>query len=134
MDFMMQGTINRGRHIDHSAGRHSIRTNQCRPPPSPIASKLVSKQPRCCVSLLTFIWPAHFSDASLRNSSIQQIKRNKTNLNTRSTGTMHTSAKARLTSAAIWRISMSRKSMFVNNHFPYLPIVMNPENNAVSRQ
>jgi len=26
--FMMQGKINRGRHTDHPAGRHSIRTNQ----------------------------------------------------------------------------------------------------------
>jgi len=29
---MVQGKINRGRHNDHPAGRHSIRTNQ-RPPP-----------------------------------------------------------------------------------------------------
>ena len=35
LDFIMQGKINRGRHTDHSAGRHSIRTNQCPPPPSP---------------------------------------------------------------------------------------------------
>jgi len=33
---MMQGEINRGRHTDHLAGCHSIRTNQCPPPPSPI--------------------------------------------------------------------------------------------------
>jgi len=33
--FMVQGKINRGRHIDHPAGRHSIQTNQCQPPPSP---------------------------------------------------------------------------------------------------
>jgi len=26
-------------HIDHSAGRHSIRTNQCPPPPSPIFTR-----------------------------------------------------------------------------------------------
>ena len=31
----MQGEINRGRHTDHPAGSHSIRTNQCPPPPSP---------------------------------------------------------------------------------------------------
>jgi len=31
---MVQGEINRGRHTDHPAGRHSIRTNQCPPPPS----------------------------------------------------------------------------------------------------
>jgi len=34
LDFMVQGTINRGRHTDHPDGRHSIRTNQCPPPPS----------------------------------------------------------------------------------------------------
>ena len=28
--------VNRDRHADHPAGRHSIRTNQCLPPPSPI--------------------------------------------------------------------------------------------------
>jgi len=33
--FMAQGKINRGRHTDHQAGRRSIRTNQCQPPPSP---------------------------------------------------------------------------------------------------
>jgi len=35
-DFMVQGKINRDRHTDHPAGRHSIRTNQCPPPPSTI--------------------------------------------------------------------------------------------------
>jgi len=34
LDFMVQGKINRGRHTDYPAGRHSIRTNQCPPPPS----------------------------------------------------------------------------------------------------
>jgi len=32
---VVQGKINRGRHTDHPAGRHSIRTNQCPPPSSP---------------------------------------------------------------------------------------------------
>ena len=32
LDFMVQGKINRGRHTDHPAGCHSIRTNQCAPP------------------------------------------------------------------------------------------------------
>jgi len=32
-ELMVQGKINRGRHTDHLAGRHSIRTNQCPPPP-----------------------------------------------------------------------------------------------------
>jgi len=36
LDFMVQGEINRGRHTHHPAGRHSIRTNQCPPQPSPI--------------------------------------------------------------------------------------------------
>jgi len=36
LDFMAQGEINRGRHTDHPPGRHSIRTNQCPPPPSPV--------------------------------------------------------------------------------------------------
>jgi len=31
-DFMVQGKINRGRHTDHPAGRHSVRINQCPPP------------------------------------------------------------------------------------------------------
>jgi len=35
LNFMVQGKINRGRHIDHPAGRHSIRTKQCPPPPPP---------------------------------------------------------------------------------------------------
>ena len=35
LDFMAQGKINTGRHIDHLAGCHSIRTDQCPPPPSP---------------------------------------------------------------------------------------------------
>jgi len=34
MDFMVQGKINRGRHTDHPAGRHSIRTNQSTSPPN----------------------------------------------------------------------------------------------------
>jgi len=33
--FIVQGKINRGRHTDHPAGRNSIRTKQCSPPPSP---------------------------------------------------------------------------------------------------
>ena len=35
LDFMVQRKINRGRHTDYPAERHSIRTNQCPPPPSP---------------------------------------------------------------------------------------------------
>ena len=35
LDFVVQGKINRGRHTDHPAGCHSIRTNQRLPPPFP---------------------------------------------------------------------------------------------------
>jgi len=35
LDFMVQGKINTGRHTDHPAVCHSIRTKQCPPPPSP---------------------------------------------------------------------------------------------------
>jgi len=38
LDFMVRRKIYRGRHTDHPAGRHSIRTNQCQPLPSPILS------------------------------------------------------------------------------------------------
>jgi len=34
LDFMVQRKIHRGSHTDHRVGRHSIRTNQCPPPPS----------------------------------------------------------------------------------------------------
>ena len=34
LDFMVQREINRGRHTDHLAGRHAIRTNECPPLPS----------------------------------------------------------------------------------------------------
>jgi len=46
---------------------------------------------------------------------------------TRSTVTAHTSAKTLPASAAIWRISVISSFISVN-HFPYLPIVTNPEN------
>jgi len=36
LDFMVQARINRGKHTDHPARRHSIRTNQCRPPLTPL--------------------------------------------------------------------------------------------------
>jgi len=37
LHFMVQGKTNRGIHTDHPAGCHSIRTNQCPPPPSPLS-------------------------------------------------------------------------------------------------
>ena len=42
---MVQGEINRDRHTDHPAGRHSIWTNQCPPPPSP---QYFFTGPSCC--------------------------------------------------------------------------------------
>jgi len=41
LDFMLPGRINRGRHTNQQAGRHSIRTNQRPPPPSPINCTLM---------------------------------------------------------------------------------------------
>jgi len=46
LDFMVQGKINRGRHMDHPGGRHSILTNQCPPLPSP--HFLQAGCPSCC--------------------------------------------------------------------------------------
>jgi len=51
LDFMVQGKINRGRHIDHPAGRHSIRTNQCPPQNQHINNGVIcplSFQLLCC--------------------------------------------------------------------------------------
>jgi len=45
LDFMVQGKINKGRDTDNPDGRHSIGTNQCPPPPSPIF--LTCQMPFC---------------------------------------------------------------------------------------
>ena len=37
--FMVQGKINRGRHTNHPAWRHPVRTSQCPLPPSPIFNR-----------------------------------------------------------------------------------------------
>jgi len=37
---MVQGKIYRGRHTNHPAGHHSIWTNQCPSPPSPIFTRI----------------------------------------------------------------------------------------------
>jgi len=69
LDFMVQGQINRGRHTDHPAGRHSIRTKQCPPPPSPIFYRpdaLPAAQPTLSShwrQLLTTTTNYHSSDA-----------------------------------------------------------------------
>ena len=59
LDFMVQGKINRGRHTDHPAGRHSIRTNQCPPPPSPyffLQAGCPSCHPTNSVKALKALW------------------------------------------------------------------------------
>ena len=43
LDFMVYGKINRGRHTNHPAGRHSIQTNQCSPPSSPSRFQSISQ-------------------------------------------------------------------------------------------
>ena len=45
LNFRVRGKINKGRHTDHLAGRHSIRTNQYPPPPSP--HFLQARRPSC---------------------------------------------------------------------------------------
>jgi len=45
-NFMVQGKINRGRHTNHPAGRHSIQTKQRPPPSSP--HFLQAECPSCC--------------------------------------------------------------------------------------
>jgi len=46
-NFWCKRKINRGRHADHPAGRHFIRTNQYPPPPSPHIF-LWARCPSCC--------------------------------------------------------------------------------------
>jgi len=60
LDFTVQGKINKGRHTDHLAGRHSIRTNQCPPPPSPhifLQAGCPSCRPTNSVKALKAGWP-----------------------------------------------------------------------------
>jgi len=70
LDFMVQGEINRGRHTDHPAGRHSSGTSQCPPAPSthifcgpdalPAAQPTVSKHWRQNVITLKGTWKCHW--------------------------------------------------------------------------
>jgi len=60
---MVQGKINRGRHTDHLAGSHSIQTNQCPPPPSPIFYRpdaLSAAQPTVSKHWRLFNWQEYF--------------------------------------------------------------------------
>jgi len=47
-ELMVQGKINKGRHRNHPAGCHSIRTSQCPPPPSPHFFTGRMPFPSCC--------------------------------------------------------------------------------------
>jgi len=73
---------------------------------------------KCMWSMHMSVWQYISLDSSHNMLQLQQ--------KTRSTGTVHASAKVRLTSAAIWWISMSCRFMSVN-HFPYLSKVTNPK-------
>jgi len=76
----VQGKINRGRHVDHPARRHSIWTNQCPPPPSchifyrpdalPAAQPTVSKHWRQHKKILLGIYVnmSFFSNHSLSSA------------------------------------------------------------------
>jgi len=61
LDFIVQGKINRGRHTDHPTGCHSIRTNQCPPPPSPyfLQAGCPSCRPTNSVKALKATWCRH---------------------------------------------------------------------------
>jgi len=54
LDFMVQGKINRGRHTDHPAGRHSIRTNSAHlnHPPCCLQARCPSCRPTNSVKAL----------------------------------------------------------------------------------
>ena len=68
---MVQGKINRGRHTDHLAGRHSIRTNQCPPPPSGWY-----KWPESYNYITTDYWVLQMKCNYIRLSTKQKIKYN----------------------------------------------------------
>ena len=76
LDFMVQGKINRGRHTDHPAGRHSIRTNQCAPPPSShfLQVKFPSCHPTNSVKALKVYGPTsviHFASSAAQYCGMQ---------------------------------------------------------------
>jgi len=71
LDFMVQRKINTGRHTDHLAGRHSIRTKQCAPPPSPHAyyrpDATLTHSQRCQIN--ESIWWINDESAKLKTRS-----------------------------------------------------------------
>jgi len=64
LDFMVQGKINRGSHTDHPAGRHSIWTNQCPPPPSLHHCSQFVKEYEINSGLLFLICPWHYCQSN----------------------------------------------------------------------
>ena len=54
LDFMVHGKINRGRHINHPAGRHSIRMRHCRGW-GPTVCRQIRQRPRCCGARLVVV-------------------------------------------------------------------------------
>ena len=63
LDFMVQGKINRGRHTDHPAGCHSIRTNQC--PSSPSPHIFTGRPTNSVKALKATMMPEHFAVKTL---------------------------------------------------------------------
>jgi len=84
LDFMVQGKINRGRHIDHSAGHLSIQTNQCSPPPSPHKNTMDISEAGClqaechswCLTKMNQWWQDSWTTNCLTNSCKRDIIRN----------------------------------------------------------
>jgi len=62
----VQGKINRGRHNDHPAGRHSIRTKQCLPLSPPCFLQVQAGCPSCMlccpVCNIGVLWPNGWMD------------------------------------------------------------------------
>ena len=79
LDFMVQAEINRGiRHTDHPAGRHSIRTNQYSPLPSPIyfygPDALPAAQPKVSKHWRQLMRSKFFRGQALQNSSSNALR------------------------------------------------------------
>jgi len=100
---MVQRKIKRCRHTDHPPGPHSIQTNQCLPSPSPSAHfSTITFSLRVLTFTITadtqylFIYLLHQSSTTCYRNN-ENLK----NRQSRSTGTVHTSTKAHLTSVKI---------------------------------
>ena len=70
LDFMVQGKINRGRHTDHLAGRHSIRTKQCPPPPFPHFYSVLQCSTSYGSSICSSVGPSVHLSACLSHAGI----------------------------------------------------------------